>query len=160
MHAALRGDAQPHECFELICRKWGEGHLNGKTVGQVLLLLAALYFYCLVTIRHRETCEMMLSALLCSVPCFSAHVLHRVKARWVDSCLSATCLENTSCAFWYSKIAGERGLVKSNQSSGVFFPFVIVIHWEVGQTDVCLDRRFVLILDQGGAFMFTFESQK
>lgn len=92
----------------------------------------------------------MLSVLFCSVPCIYAHVLHRVKARWVDSCLSATRLENTSGAFWHSKIAAERGLLKLNQSSGVFFPSVIVIHWEVGQTELSLDRGFILMLDQKG----------
>lgn len=90
----------------------------------------------------------MLSVLFCSVPCISAHVLHRVEARWVDSCLSATRLENTSGAFCHSKIAVERGLVKLNQSSGVFFS-ICHCHPLRSWTELSLDRRFILILDQG-----------
>lgn len=58
--------------------------------------------------------------------------------------------EALSC---HSQSAAERGLVKLNQSFSIF-PFVVVIHWEVGQTEVQLDRRLHLKRNTDGAEKF------
>lgn len=75
---------------------------------------------------------------------------------WGLSELTAVCQQHArrihaveEALFCHSKSAAERGLVKLNQSFSIF-PFVVVIHWEVEQTEVQLDRRLHLKETQTG----------